>query len=52
LRLQGCLKTAGLAQGRRSDLLPKEKEVGRATLQEAGIDWKLSSRAQKLVLTI
>jgi hypothetical protein len=40
--------TVGLAQGRRSDLLPKEKEVARATLAEVGIDHKLFHRAQKL----
>ena len=41
-------ETVGLAQGRRSDLLPNGKEVHRPTLKEAGIDHKLSSRAQKL----
>lgn len=41
-------ETVGLAQGRRSDLVPKRNQVEKPTLEEAGIDKKLSSRAQKL----
>jgi len=37
-----------LAQGRRTDLVPRRNQVERVTLIEAGIDKKLSSRAQKL----
>jgi hypothetical protein len=41
-------ETVGLAQGKRIDLVPNENQVGRPTLADAGIDKKLSSRAQKL----
>lgn len=37
----------GLTQGRRSDLVPKENQVSKPTLADAGIDKKLSARAQK-----
>ena len=51
-RLGECIRvqkeTVGLAQGKRTDLVPNENQVGRATLADAGIDHKLSSRAQKL----
>jgi len=40
-------ETVGLAQGRRSDLVPDGNQV-KPTLAEAGIDKKLSARAQKL----
>lgn len=41
-------ETVGLAQGKRTDLVPERHQVDRPTLAEAGIDKKLSSRAQKL----
>jgi N6-adenosine-specific RNA methylase IME4 len=43
-------ETIGLAQGRRSDLVPAGNEVadGKITLAEAGIDRKLSMRAQRV----
>lgn len=41
-------ETVGLAQGKRTDLVPKENQVARPTLADAGIDKKLSSKAQKL----
>lgn len=41
-------QTVGLGSGKRTDLLPKKQEVQKTTLLEAGIDHKLSSRAQKL----
>ena len=37
-----------LAQGRRSDLVPQRNQVEKTTLTEAGIDKKLSMRAQQL----
>jgi N6-adenosine-specific RNA methylase IME4 len=40
--------SVGLGQGKRTDLLPKRKEVEKATLAEAGIDHKLSMRGQAL----
>jgi hypothetical protein len=39
-----------LAQGRRTDLVPRGNQVDKVTLIEAGIDKKLSSRAQKLAM--
>ena len=41
-------ETVGLAQGKRTDLVPDRNQVDRPTLAEVGIDKKLSSRAQKL----
>ena len=41
-------ETVGLAQGKRTDLLPVEQEVQKPTLSDAGISWKLSSHAQKV----
>jgi hypothetical protein len=41
-------ETVGLAQGKRTDLVPNKNQVEKPTLAEAGIDKKLSSRAQKL----
>jgi phage N-6-adenine-methyltransferase len=41
-------ETVGLAQGKRTDLVPEAHHVGKPTLADAGIDKKLSSRAQKL----
>ena len=41
-------QTVGLAQGKRTDLVPRANQVDRPTLADAGIDKKLSSRAQKL----
>lgn len=38
----------GLGQGKRTDLVPKENQVGKITLEEIGIDKKLSSRSQKI----
>ncbi len=40
--------TVGLAQGKRTDLVPDRNQVDRPTLADAGIDKKLSSRAQKM----
>ena len=40
-------ETVGFAQGRRSDLVPKENQV-KPTLADAGIDRKLSMRSQQL----
>jgi len=42
-------QTVGLAQGRRSDLVPKEDQVRKPTLADVGIDKKLSARSQKVV---
>jgi len=39
-----------LAQGRRSDLVPRRNQVEKVTLAEAGVDKKLSARAQKLAV--
>jgi N6-adenosine-specific RNA methylase IME4 len=43
-------ETVGLAQGRRTDLVPAGDEVsdGKVSLEQAGIDRKLSSRAQRM----
>lgn len=41
-------RTVGLAQGRRSDLVPKANHVGRPSLSDMGIDKKLSARSQKV----
>jgi N6-adenosine-specific RNA methylase IME4 len=43
-------ETVGLAQGRRTDLVPNGNEVadGKVTLAEAGIDRKVSMRAQRV----
>ena len=40
--------TVGLAQGKRTDLVPSGNQVERPTLADVGIDKKMSSRAQKL----
>jgi hypothetical protein len=43
-RLGECIRvqkeTVGLAQGKRTDLVPNENQVGRPTLADAGIDKK------------
>jgi hypothetical protein len=41
-------RTIGLAQGRRSDLVPSENQVERPALADIGVDKKLSSRSQKV----
>ena len=43
-------ETVGFAQGKRTDLVSDMNQVGKPTLADAGIDKKLSSRAQKLAL--
>jgi hypothetical protein len=45
--LRAQKETVGLAQGRRSDLVPGRNQVEKPTVAEAGIDKKLSSRAQQ-----
>jgi hypothetical protein len=40
--------TVGLAQGKITDLVPKRNQVNKPTLEDAGIDKKLSGKAQKL----
>ena len=40
--------TVGLAQGKRTDLVPERNQVDRPTLSDAGISKKLSSHAQKV----
>ncbi|MGH2506918.1 MAG: MT-A70 family methyltransferase [Gammaproteobacteria bacterium] len=48
IKLGEMLKEMPKAQGKRTDLVPTENEVGVPTLSDLGIDRKLSSRAQML----